>query len=88
MKRVRCRKVKLYDGISEFAMTRDWGSQVNFYAYNILKPDHWKNKRDSYFIFSINNDGLYANIREYRALDLKIELDSNKKIYFDGTDFT
>lgn len=92
MIRKRHKKVKTYDGISEFAISLSYrGEYIYIHAYNIIQVREnswWQPKRNSFVILAVGKDGLNMELSDYRAGKLHIERDYRGHICIDGVDFT
>ena len=87
--RNRNKKVSAYDGISEFALSMVYYFQhVNIVAYDKIRPDGWRTKRQAMKILNISKDGLETRITSYRSYRLCIDTDRNSKMITDGVDFS
>ena len=89
MKGSRHNKVTTYAGISEFALFyRYYLKAVDIIAYDIVRPNGWRQKRQSIDMINISKDGLHLRTSYYRQEHLCIDTDSHNNIVVDGVDFT
>jgi hypothetical protein len=92
MRGIKHKKVKTYDGVSEFAMTHYTPSYnhctyISIMVYNIIKPSDWSRRRKSFVIVTFGNDGVNIGVSHYRSDRLGIDVDRSGNLVCDGVDW-
>jgi hypothetical protein len=84
-------KVNTYDGVSEFTFdVNAWSGKAFIKVYNILQPNGWRQKRQSFTLFYIGEE-MAAKVNTYRANQLHIDIHDNNaytySLIVDGIDY-
>jgi len=91
MRGIKHKKVKTYDGVSEFAMTHyssyNHNTYVSIVVYNIIKPSDWSQRRKSFTIITFGMDGVNIGVSHYRSDRLEIDVDRSGNLICDGVDW-